>query len=284
MKLLHIQQFHRLNTLEDSKYLHAHKFIGISVLGHFAYRLYLFYAYGSMMFTPTLSTLAWIFLHASLHITSFQFHLSKVRNKKYNIIWPEMRWHTMIFAYRSLVTMLVIWLSDSSIIPLYINEYSRVFIVIATLMIADYVTYYYKKKDGDVGTTMRGNPYPDFVPEFYRKFHNLFYSLSQVLATLGILSSIEMDRVFLLLIPIQTAPFCMTLVKKGIIDQSGWHIYYTIALFINYTYYSKGSLISSNAYWIMFCLFAIFRFKFNVNKYILWGVISLYTSYSLAIR
>jgi hypothetical protein len=177
--------------------------------------------------------------------------------------------------------MLVMWLSDSSIIPTYINEYSRVPIVILTLLVADYVTYYYKKKDGDLGTTMRGNPYPDFVPEFYRKFHNLFYSLSQILATLNILSSTDMDRVFLLLIPIQTAPFCMTLVKKGIIDQSGWHIYYTVALFLNYTYYSQGSLITSNAYWIMFCLFAIFRFRFNINKYILWGMISLYT---LAIR
>jgi hypothetical protein len=273
MKLFHIKQFHRLNTLEDSKYLHIHKFLGLAVLGNFGYRLYLLHMYGSMMFTPTLSTLAWILLHSSLHITSFQFHLPNNRNKKYNIIWPEMRWHTMIFAYRSLAAMFVVWLCESSILPTYVNKYSRIPIVVLTFLSADYVTYYYKKKGGDLGTTMRGNPYPDFVPEYYRKIHNVFYSMSQVLATLNVLSSTDMESIFLLLIPIQTAPFCMTLVKKGIIDQTGWHIYYTSALLLNYIYTSRCIYIPSHMYWVSFGVFTIFRFKYHVNKYVLWGVL-----------
>jgi len=34
-----------------------------------------------------------------VYVTSFQFHVPDRRNLKYNVIWAEMRWYTLIFAY-----------------------------------------------------------------------------------------------------------------------------------------------------------------------------------------
>lgn len=123
---------------------------------------------------------------------------------------------------------------------------------------------------------MRDNPYPEYIPKWTITLHNYFYSISQVFATMNILTCKDIDKIFLLLIPIQTAPFGMTLVKKGIIDQSGWHVYYTIALLINYLSVPHTILIPNKLYWILSLIFSLLRFKYRVNKYILWSLIISY--------
>lgn len=273
-------QWHRLFTHEDSKFYHAHKLLGVGVLLHFMYRMYAFWVYGNMGFDGSLGTLFWIFVHAMLHMTSFQFIIPSRRNKTYNIIWPEMRFHTMIFAYRSIVTWFMMWMAVRGWISLELEHYARPVIAFATMGAADYVTYYYKHVEEKVDkddSTMRGNPYPSYVPGWYVKVHNYFYSVSQVFATLHILNSRIMDSVFLLLLPIQTAPFCMTLVKKGILKQGGWHLYYTLALLVNFIYaiwhddtmkvFSYGSVFAF--------YFVVSRFVYGVNKYAIWGIVSL---------
>ena len=103
-----------------------------------------------------------------------------------------------------------------------------------------------------------------------------------------------MDRVFLLLLPIQTAPFCMTLVKKGVITQAGWHLYYTLALLANYAlaltpllHGSSSSTeeggICSDCSWCtpipraMYATLALAfvtgRFVLRRNKYALWTAV-----------
>jgi len=132
--------------------------------------------------------------------------------------------------------------------------------------------------------TMRANPYPPYFPRSLASVHNLFYSVSQVLATMNVLTSPSMDKVFLILLPIQTAPFCMTLVKKGVITQAGWHLYYTLALLFNYVLATKpasadvcdlctGIIIQRPVYLYLAFFFAVARFGFRFNKYPLWGII-----------
>lgn len=271
MLLLNIFQFHRLITHEDAVFFHAHKILGISVLLNFIYRVYLLHTTNNANFTHSYWTPFWIGIHSLLHVTSFQFHLSTIRNKKYNIIWPEMRWHTMIFSFRSLITMLMIWFSMTSHVSYKFQEISRGAIVLMTLLTADLVSYYYKNEH----TTMRDMPYPDYIPQWYRTIHNYFYSISQVYATLNVLCQKDIDRIFLILIPIQTAPFGMTLVKKGIIDQAGWHFYYTVALLLNYIYANANKLIPISVFYICGIVFAIMRFRFRMNKYVLWCSIIL---------
>lgn len=266
-------QLHRLVTHEDAIYFHLHKTLGASVLGHFAYRIYNFTKHGEMGFDGSWKTLLFIFVHAALHMSSFEFVLPSRRNKVYNVIWPEMRWHSMIFAYRSVVLMFLIWMGMNSYVSPHAIAYIRGPFVIATMLCADYVTAYYKRTDKleASDSTMRGNPYPQYVNRHAITIHNTFYSLSQVLATANILYR-GFNEVFLQLLAIQTAPFGMTLVKKGILKQAGWHWTYTLAILTSYLY---GALTPSEAtqrvYWFSVLAFCVARFRFNVNKYALWS-------------
>lgn len=261
------RQAHRLVTHEDAAILHMHKILGALCLGNFTYRMWNWYNFGTLGFDSSYWTLGWIVIHALLHISSFQFIIPNRRNRVYNIIWPEMRIHSMLFAYRSLLVMLIMWFYDRGIADERIM-YLRGPVVIGTMILADATTRYYKVGD----TTMRNNPYPDYAPSWFIKAHNLFYSISQVFATINMLFK-GTDLAFLALIPIQTAPFCMTLVKKGIINQAGWHLYYTIALFINYRYALCNTIQINIRYLVMF--FVMGRFVFNSNKYVLWSMIIL---------
>ena len=264
--MLNARQFHRLITHEDRRFYHAHKIFGFAVLSHFIYRTWNWYVHGHLGFHNDPYLPVWLIPHFVLHLTSFEFHLSNRRNTTYNIIWPEMRWHSMFFAYRSLFVMLVHYLNW---------QWLRGPIVFLTMIAADLVTLYYKNEK----TTMRGNPYPSYVPDYFIIAHNLFYSISQIFATMNMLFR-GYDLAFLALIPIQTAPFCMTLVKKGIITQMGWHIYYTLALLINY-YYAMCDGIHVTPFKILVLFLIIGRFYIKANKYLLWSVPVAYHLYLL---
>lgn len=270
-----LYQTKRLFTHEDGNFFHLHKLLGFLTLLNFTYRLSHWYAHGNLGLDSSYYTLFWIGIHTMLHITSFQFHISSRRNMVYNIIWPEMRWHSMIFAYRSLLVLLLGWLYTSSN-NLLIGDKIHLLrgpIVIGTMIFADMVTNHYKNDK----TTMRGNPYPSYVSERFIKIHNLFYSTSQIFATMNMLFRGN-DMVFLTLIPIQTAPFCMTLVKKGIIDQMSWHVLYTLAVLISYYYGACDGI-----HVIMFKLLVFFivfgRFYLKLNKYLLWSFPIAYQIY-----
>lgn len=269
------QRIKRLFTHEDSQYFHMHKVFGFTVIAHFIYRMFMFAKYRDMQFNRGHFDSIMIAVHALLHLTSFQFLLSTKRNKTYNIIWPEMRWHSAIFAHRSIL----IWLLQHIG---YLKEddqairWARMLIVLGSFALADYVTWYYKTygKVDKEDSTMRGNPYPAFVPMWYQRYHNYFYSISQVYATMNMLHSRNIEQVFITLLAIQTAPFGMTLVKKGFLTQGGWHLTYTLALLYNYYVGSFGTIAQTHIPYstihMHVSLFCISRFCMDINKYILW--------------
>lgn len=265
-----VYRFPRLFTHEDAAYFHTHKLMGAFCLAHYVVRVGLFMMYGSSFFERDWSSVATLLPHFLLHVSSFEFHLSTRRNHTYNVIWPEFRWHSMIFAYRSLLTMLaVIYLPD------WMHRVVRSAIVMVTLVTADAATHYYKKRNllESNDSTMRGNPYPKYAPEAFKRSLNLFYSVSQVFATMTMLCRAP-DLIFMTLIPIQTASLLMTLVRKGFITQAGWHLYYFLGLGLNYVAVLKiratGNSILSGCV-LGFC---VLRFGFRVNKYVLWGLIN----------
>jgi hypothetical protein len=343
-----LSQAHRLVTREDGRFLHAHKVLGVLALAHFGWRLWLWTSSHSMGFDGASGwTLAAAGLHVALVASSFEFHIPRRRNRVYNVIWPEMRWHTAIFSLRSALAMVLIWLADTgrvaaaaracevawsqagtwmhsgihsviaatvaTALPGYVPgslsaalshvlpaadpealllALGRYAIVVATMAAADAATRAYQgdvgDREGDEGRegrgvssrTMRGNPYPPGYPEAARVATNLFYSFSQVGATLGILTSRNVGTAFLMLLPIQLAPLLMTLVKKGIMRQGGWHLWYALALLLNYVYsaYSETSACASvsataasfSATAVVPLAFSILRFGFGVDKYLLW--------------
>lgn len=269
-----IFQWHRLVTHEDGQIMHLHKVFGLLGLGNYIYRTYALVRYQNMFFDSSLWTLFWIGVHAMMHVSSFAFHLPQRRNRVYNIIWPEMRWHSMIFAYRSLIMMFLLWSSWNGMVSETLAVYARGPLVLLTMATADQVTAYYKKKDQIKDeTTMRSNPYPHFVSEMITYAYNLFYSTSQIFGTANVLYR-DMNAIFMVVLPIQIAPLGMTLVKKGIINQAGWHWWYSIAIFANYFNALMTPNDASHNYYLMsVVIFCICRFRFNMNKYILWSFI-----------
>ena len=132
----------KLITKEDGNYGHIHKILGISCLAHYIYRLYCLLRFGSMGFDSSYLTLFCIGLHVLLSGTSFIFHISPTRIRGAPMIYPEFRLHSIIFAYRSLVVMILQWLCLRFQTPLPL--YARGAVVIVTMLCADRVTKAHK--------------------------------------------------------------------------------------------------------------------------------------------
>lgn len=262
--MVNFAQIRRLATREDPVF--THKVLGCLTLGHIGYRMILIFKYGDSGLATSTWTPFWVILHALLHVSSFQFILPEKRNRVYNVIWPEFRIHSMIFAYRSLIAVMLTWFGG------WWNHALRGPLVMGTMLAADLVTAKYGQD-----TTMRANPYPAGVGRDFIVWHNRFYSMSQFGATMAIMFR-GADSAFAALLPIQTAPFFMTLAKKGIISQGEWHILYTYTLLTNWIHALIGTgndrnTISTFSYMAIFIGATIARLKYGVNKYKIWGTV-----------
>lgn len=251
----------KLITKED--YSHIHKTLGILSVVHYAYRIHEWYTYKQITFDHDIITLCMICIHTLLSVSSLIFHIPRVRNKMAPMIWPEFRLHSILFACRSLIVMLLH----------FFNMRGRFIIHILTMLGADIVTYYLPSH----GTTMRIMPYE------YERFwnvHKIFYSMCQVYATLEIITREKMDYAFMVLFPIQLSAFLMTMVRKGLLSSTGWHVLYTVALLTTMMYcissYSAGfDSKFGTMYQLCAIGFMVGRFYFKLNKYILWTVICI---------
>lgn len=262
-------QVRRLVTHEDRG--HFHKILGALVLGHMAYRLNFIIKLGDSGLLHSRYTPIWMAIHALLHISSFQFKLPNKRNLVYNIIWSEFRLHSLIFAWRSIINIMALWCGI---------QWARGPLVLATMSSADIVTHFLGQS-----TTMRSNPYARGTSSEFIKWHNRFYSMSQFGATMAIMFR-GADSAFMALLPIQTAPFLMTLVKKGVINQTEWHIWYTLGLLTNWVHAlagkgNDGNLLTSGQYMAVFITATIARLVFKVNKYVIWSAAWLVSLNSL---
>jgi hypothetical protein len=160
----------RLFTNEDP--YHIHKILGVFCLIHFGWRIYAYEFWGSTRFFED----GWITpislsVHAVLSISSFIFRLSLVRHSKRNQIWPEFRWHSAIFSFRSIV-ILALWKFAAESVLM------RWGAVMVTMVCADVATASFRNQE--YGTTMRQMPMPNFYPAVLSVLHNLLYSYLQL--------------------------------------------------------------------------------------------------------
>eukprot|EP00937_MAST-01D_sp_MAST-1D-sp2_P008148 g8148.t1 len=114
----------KLFTSHDPYYVH--KTLGVGALLHFVYRLSLAREHAlDMGFGGSLATLACIAWHLALSVSSLIFRITAKRLRAANtaMIWPEFRWHNIIFAARSLAQMLVLWceLRWGATLPLWLH-------------------------------------------------------------------------------------------------------------------------------------------------------------------
>ena len=132
----------KLITHEESHFFHIHKVLGVLVMSHYAYRTYLFVTTGSMQFDSSFFTPYCIVLHMLLSGSSFIFKISQTRIQSAPMIYPEFRLHSILFAYRSLIVMLLMWYAKryDLVLPLYF----RGLVVLVTMILADLVTNHYK--------------------------------------------------------------------------------------------------------------------------------------------
>jgi len=266
----------KLFTKEDANYYNIHKILGSITLTNYSYRFYLWYNYGEMFIKQDIFNISLIFFHALLSGTSFIFKLSSNRIKITPIIWPEGRLHSIIFAYRSIIIMYIFfiyWYTQYELL-----NYLRGIVVLLTIVCADNVTDYYKlhvKSLDKNDSTMRKMPSPSYIPVKIMNNLNIFYSVSQIFATMVCIFAINIDRVFMILFPIQIAMFLMTLAKKNIISSAGWHLWYSISLLTNFyipLYPNKFpyDIYEKIIFFSLSLFFIIFRLKYNYNKYYLW--------------
>lgn len=216
-----------------------------------------------------------ILIHLLLSVSSLIFKLPNKRNKTYTIIWPEFRLHSIIFAYRTLLTMLVCWFDMNKKYEFLL----KTIIIYATLFSADYTTNYYKKFLDKDDTTMRGMPFSESVSLTTRDNINYYYSVSQIIATMTTFYTDELFSHYLILFPIQIAAFLMTCVKKSIISTNTWHILYGLSLFFNYL--NGIRVVIQYNYMLVNIIFVYsmcyLRFTIRLNKYSLWTIYMLFT-------
>ena len=251
-----------LFTHQDGKFGHIHKTLGGIVLIHYIARFIEFAVYRNIAFVP--ADTMFLLVHLLLSWSSFIFHLPSIRSVHAPMIWPEFRAHSALFATRSLAAMFVALAGASTPTTRLVN-------VMATIALADLATKYYKV----VATTMRDMPFPDWVTQKTRDRVNLYYSVSQVLATSILLCSPSMERAFFVLFPIQIAAFLMTLVRKRIIGPMTWHVLYAGSLGMNYLHSELARDALPVWFYLGSLLFCVLRFKYRWNKYLLWGVIGV---------
>ena len=249
-----------LITYQDGKFGHLHKTLGLVSVVHFALQFGRFFKFGTMYFDDR----TWLFavFHLLLSWSSIIFHLPAIRSVHAPMIWPEFRAHSILFATRSLVAMFLTMNEVSSPWTRFVN-------VLMTMALADLATIYYKV----TVTTMRDMPFPDWVSQTTRDRVNLYYSVSQVLATGILLFSPSMERALFILFPIQIAAFLMTLVRKQIISPLSWHVLYAAALGLNYIHGGLARDSLPFMFYICCLAFCVLRFRYRWNKYFLWTLI-----------
>ena len=186
-----VSHIYKLNTREDARYFHIHKIFGIYVLFHFAYRFYNFLTYPNhdMQFKNDIFTYFNIAIHALLSGSSLIFHIPNNRVGKAPMIWTEFRMHSIIFAYRSLIAMVICLmyytngkLNNQTLFNEYLVKTLRGVNVLSTIVLADVATVYYKKlairnNDKEYATTMRGMPFPSWTSSKMIERMNSFYSV-----------------------------------------------------------------------------------------------------------
>jgi len=253
-----------------------HKILGFFCLSHYFIRIYYLIIYGTMFLNyDSKYTLATPFIHLLLSVSSFIFHVPKNRFDSKIIIWKELQLHNIIFTSRSAVLM-IYWLLFNIYDPndkyYDLHLISRLLLIVSHHYIADKISLKYNVKNK---TTTRDINW-DNISDNNKKYIKKYYAICQLFAINALLLS-ESDRTgktflesaFLIMFPIQLSAFLMTLVRKNIISNIWWHIFYSISLTIPYFITINNSNSLDKVKIILSISSVILRLSFNFNKYFL---------------
>jgi hypothetical protein len=161
-------------------------------------------------------------------------------------------------------------------------------------MLADYITLKYNTNEK---TTTRDINWEN-IPDNVKKSLKQYYAICQILAINALIltdndktGSGAIEAAFLVMFPIQLSTFLMTLVRKSIITNIHWHIFYALSLvspfFIVINMLGNANMNNNDnsknklevAKIDLPILDIIFRLQYNFNKYYLMFHIFIINQY-----
>ena len=255
--------------------LNPHKILGFSALAHFLYRYWLIVTSGSAHFSGTSWNLLYLVGHMTLSLSSFLFPVSKSRNFNNQIIWRELQLHNIVFTSRSCAIFAYNIYYPGQ------NMWTRFAIVMTFHILADLVTIYYKE-----GTSIRDTTVDNIiVTAEIKPYLDKFYAYSQfgAISYLIIPTPGSFEQAIMIMFAIQLSTFLMTLRLKGIINNDGWHVFYTMSLLMNFhAFHAIYSPVNPPYICAVSLLFYIWRIHFRGNKYLGWFL--LIAAYDIAMN
>ncbi len=235
---------------------HVHKILGVLALLHFLYRLYnvLCTGYAFSRWEQD-EGLVWpllcILLHGLLSWSSLLLPLTKKRILTAPMIWPEFRLHSIAFATRHVVgtamCLLGLWtlglqidqlplasVTSSTAARAMLQRGYTLAVRTAMVMITSHVASAVTKRLGSKeDRTTNSMPYPPGTSHALSQQFKAFYATAQFHATAQAVAG-DATMAFMPLYAIQGAPLLMTLVRKGKIGATLYHLVYTITLLVPY--------------------------------------------------
>jgi hypothetical protein len=282
---------------------HLHKVLGFGCLFNFFLRIYWLLAYGSMyIYADSSYSLLIPVAHLTLSLSSLIFQVPQTRLNSKIIIWKELQLHNMVFTSRSAIVMIysIVCIRndiDMSYKYYYLYLIGKLALIVLHHMLADYITLKYNTNDKTTTRDINWENIPDNVKRGLKQY----YAICQILAINSLIltdndktGSGVIEAAFLVMFPIQLSTFLMTLVRKSIITNIHWHIFYTLSLVSPYfliinTLRSDGDSSDSGyknkleiAKVYLPVLYIIFRLQYNFNKYYLMFhifIINFYIQY-----
>jgi hypothetical protein len=115
----------------------------------------------------------------------------------------------------------------------YLYQIGKFALIIAHHLLADYITAKYNTNEKTTTRDINWENIPDNVKRGLKQY----YAICQILAINSLIladndktGSGVMEAAFLVMFPIQLSTFLMTLVRKSIITNIYWHIFYSLSL------------------------------------------------------
>ena len=270
---------------------HIHKILGFACLFNYLLRIYWLILYGSMfIYAGYRSSIAIPIIHLTLSLSSFIFHVPRVRLNSKIIIWKELQLHNIVFTSRSCIIMiysLIFMKNDIKPDRYYLYHLGKFVIIIMHHILADYITLKYNVNDK---TTTRDINWEN-IPCNIKKIIKRYYAICQILAINALIltdndnsGSGIIESAFLIMFPIQLSTFLMTLVRKSIISNISWHIFYALSLLSPFLITINANVKNELQVADIFlpALYVIFRLQYDMNKYYLMShifILKIYIQY-----
>ncbi|PKG99351.1 cytochrome b5 domain-containing protein [Paraglaciecola sp. MB-3u-78] len=280
-KLLHIKN--KLMTHEDPFFFH--KIFGLLILVHIFMRssVMVFESsdtlFGNSYFGLTMETMfpVWLMLlfaicHGFLSLSSLIFHVPKHANQNKPMIHSMFRAHSICFALRAVLVMIV----DLIIADPQIQQFIICLIVISCFYSSDIISDRLTASDDRYKTTDSMPYWPDCSP-IRQNIHKLSYAFAQYLASVICIFG-TYESVFFTLPAIQGAAFLMTLTRKNLISPYAYHQIYTFLLFYAVPFFLIIAPIKISLV-IAIAAVCLYLRTIKVNKYLIWGPILLVATY-----